>query len=147
MVKRTRTPEYFQWQRKYKSEQIKKLKLQAIEQLGGECVSCHTKSDLELDHIDRKTKTFPISRPPSEKAFWQEIKKCQILCKPCHRIKSTKEHQGDNCPHAKLTSEQIKEIRKELLLGCKGSELSRKYGVSVTHISKIKNKKRWGHIE
>jgi hypothetical protein len=120
--------------------------MKAIIYLKGKCVICAGKEELELDHIDRRTKKFPISRPPSEKAFWEEIKKCQVLCKKCHRIKSTKENQGENCPNAKLTSQQVKEIRSKLYNGHSARSVSKEYGVQPMQISRIKNEKEWKHV-
>lgn len=52
--------------------------------LGGKCVLCGATEDLELDHIDPATKwkhrVFSYSWPKIE----AELKKCQILCAPCH---------------------------------------------------------------
>lgn len=145
MPKRIRSPEYLALQRKYMQEKARTRKLQAIIDLGGKCVKCGLTACLELDHIDRNTKSFPISRPPSEKAFKEELKKCQVLCKWCHREKSTLEHQGDNCPHAKLASFQVQEIRKKLNEGKLGSDLAKEYGVCPMQISRIKTGKRWKH--
>jgi hypothetical protein len=147
MPKRIRSEEYLALQRKYTSEKAMCRKLKAIIELGGKCVHCGLTACLELDHIDRSTKSFPISRPPSEKAFREELKKCQVLCRWCHREKSTKEHQGDNCPHAKLTGKQVKEIKELLKLGKLGTELAKEYGVCPMQISRIKNGKRWQHLE
>jgi hypothetical protein len=147
MPKRVRSPEYMELQRKYRSEKRKTRKLEAILYLGGKCVKCGTTVELELDHIDRKTKSFPISLASSDKAFWEELSKCQVLCRWCHRIKSTEEHQGDNCPHAKLTSIQVKAIRKKLEHGQLGSELAKEYNVCPMQISRIKNRKEWNHLE
>lgn len=147
MPKRVRTPEYLAWLRKFKADKNKKRKLEAIDVLGGKCVQCGKIEDLEIDHIDKKTKSFAISRPPSEKSFWEELKKCQLLCKRCHREKSTKEHQGDNCPHAKLSEKKVREIKKSLLLGVKNCELAKKYGVGAMAISRIKYGTRWQHVK
>lgn len=147
MPKRIRSPEYLEWQRKFKKEQHITRKLKAIIQLGGKCVECGTNESLELDHIDRNSKSFPISRPPSEKEFWEELKKCQVLCKWCHRNKSTIDHQGDNCPHAKLNSVQVKEIKELISQGIKGTEIAKKYQIGTMEISRIKNNKRWQHLE
>lgn len=64
-----------------------------------------------------------------------------------NRKKSTEEHQGDNCPHAKLTSIQVKEIRSKLDSGHLGSELAKEYDICPMQISRIKNRKRWNHLE
>lgn len=66
----------------------------AMERLGGKCAHCGTTENLEFDHIDRDTKSFPISKMWSvaEPRFLAELAKCQILCTPCHKAK-TKAHR------------------------------------------------------
>lgn len=52
---------------------------------------------LEFDHIDPASKSFSIARAMNNTVSWEaillEIKKCQVLCANCHRIK-TSEEQG-----------------------------------------------------
>lgn len=73
------------------SQMIKEGKL--IIFLGGKCVECSSNSNLQLDHIDRKSKLFTISamRFKSEELIKEELKKCQILCASCHAKKTHKE--------------------------------------------------------
>ncbi len=63
---------------------------QAKEQLGGQCVKCGTKENLQFDHIDPTTKTGTIAEIWSYKKdfFDEEIKKCQLLCDKCHEEKT-----------------------------------------------------------
>lgn len=62
----------------------------AIRFLGGKCVRCPSRDRLEMDHIDPSTKYKRISQLANykEETFWEEVKKCQLLCKDCHRKKS-----------------------------------------------------------
>jgi hypothetical protein len=50
---------------------------------------------LEFDHIDPKSKSFSIARGISDILSWEnilvEIKKCQVLCANCHKIKTADE--------------------------------------------------------
>lgn len=66
---------------------------EAIDFLGGKCLKCETTEDLEFDHIDPKTKTIDICKAWSYKTeiFWNEVKKCQLLCKLHHKNKSGEE--------------------------------------------------------
>ena len=61
----------------------------AIAHLGGKCVGCGTTHNLEFDHIDRTQKTANLSKlfKLSDK-LWEEVEKCQLLCKECHTVKS-----------------------------------------------------------
>lgn len=64
----------YDWQNKYKKAILSKYQ--------GECVYCHNKEELQIDHV------MPVSLYP-ELAF--DVNNLQILCKPCHRKKSIKE--------------------------------------------------------
>ena len=50
---------------------------------------------LDFDHLDRSTKIAPVSRLAlgSLKKLFLEIRKCQVLCRNCHQIKSTIEEK------------------------------------------------------
>lgn len=66
---------------------------EALRLLGGRCVSCGLVNNLELDHIDRREKAFTIAKlwSVSRSRFLEELKKCQILCRVCHQIKTDSE--------------------------------------------------------
>lgn len=69
----------------------------AKKKLGDKCVQCGCTDDLEFDHIDPSTKLFSMSRSSgvSEKRFNEELNKCQLLCKKCHKEKhSAKNNHG-----------------------------------------------------
>lgn len=61
-----------------------------FERLGRACISCGSTDELEADHIDASTKSFPVAKlwSVSLVRFIEEIDKCQILCRPCHITKS-----------------------------------------------------------
>lgn len=82
---------------------------QAINQLGGRCVRCGATERLELDHIDRTTKTLDLGGmwSVSEDRYRAELSKCQLLCHDCHKAKSISERSVEhgagasgkrNCP-------------------------------------------------
>lgn len=75
----------------YELKRYHKRRSAALEFLGGVCINCGSIDNLELDHIEPATKLFNISSfwSISENKFWVEVKKCQILCKICHLIKTT----------------------------------------------------------
>ena len=70
-----------------------KKKKQIIDYMGGCCVICNSKENLEFDHIDRKTTSFRITERISYafKKIKSELDKCQLLCYSCHRKKTSKE--------------------------------------------------------
>ena len=63
---------------------------EAIKFLGGKCQICGSIKNLELDHINPKTKSFNIAKlwSISTERFWKEVKKCQLLCRPHHSEKT-----------------------------------------------------------
>ncbi len=43
-------------------ERYHRLRAEWIESQGGKCVLCSSVEDLEIDHVDRATKSFDIAR-------------------------------------------------------------------------------------
>ena len=72
--------------REIKTERRKIL----FERLGNKCAKCGGTDRLEFDHIDPKSKSFCIGvrLDYSLKKLKLEADKCQLLCKPCHIIKT-----------------------------------------------------------
>ena len=70
---------------KLRYEERKKV---LVDMLGGKCVLCGSTEDLQFDHIDPKTKSFHITPQNSFKKNEPEMKKCQLLCFPCHLNKT-----------------------------------------------------------
>lgn len=58
---------------------------------------------LDFDHLDRRHKKFNISSRLSlstVKTLFAEIRKCQLLCANCHRIKTLEENQFVQLPES-----------------------------------------------
>ena len=60
------------------------------------CIDCGVKYPpfvMEFDHRDPKSRKSHISRVffTSEKMFMEEIKKCDLVCANCHRIRTHKQ--------------------------------------------------------
>lgn len=74
--------------RRLRREKFKEL-------LGGRCVVCGRKYDLEFDHKDPSKKEFRISLmiDSPEQKLLNELKKCQLLCAKCHRQKTLDKHE------------------------------------------------------
>lgn len=83
---RNNKEEYNAYMRIYHIKRYRRLRNEALIFLGGKCTKCGSLNKLELDHIDRETKSIEVSQMlnVSLKKFWNEVKKCQILCRPCH---------------------------------------------------------------
>ena len=63
------------------------------------CAICGSKKDLQVDHVDSKTKDpILIKRRTGNIWSWSEdrlnaeLAKCQALCKACHRAKTRQEN-------------------------------------------------------
>lgn len=79
----------------YYLERYHRIRKEAIEILGGKCVCCGSTENLQIDHIDPKEKTLKVAKEYANPLFWEELKKCQLLCQSCH-IKKTSEEQRKN---------------------------------------------------
>ena len=64
----------------------------AKELLGGACSGCPATDDLHFHHSDPSTKKFTIARGPGRKDFWDEVRKCVLLCRTCHKKLHAPEH-------------------------------------------------------
>lgn len=71
------------------------------EYLGGSCAECGEDdfSELQFDHIDPSTKVFTIAHGWSRKKqiVYEELDKCQLLCRNCHEEKTIEDlgHQQE----------------------------------------------------
>lgn len=81
---------------KYTTERGNRIRLQAINHLGGKCVSCgYNKymSSLDVHHLDpnKKDKNFKSMRGWCWERLVKELESCTLLCKNCH----TPVHTGE----------------------------------------------------
>lgn len=58
---------------------------------GKVCTHCGSGGELELDHIDPFTKVSHNIWSWKESRRLEELAKCQVLCKPCHKAKTQKD--------------------------------------------------------
>lgn len=54
---------------------------------------------------------------------------------------------GELCPGAKLSNDQAREIKRRVLAGERGCDLSREFNISATIVSEIKHGYKWAHID
>ena len=82
-----------EYMREYMNRLYANRRNAAIEKLGGKCVRCGSKEQLQFDHIDPTTKTAEMDRlwATSEKRINEELRKCQLLCSSCHVKKTLKD--------------------------------------------------------
>jgi hypothetical protein len=105
----------------------------ALKLLGGKCVVCGTRKNLEIDHIDPSTKTMIVARMTTVayERFLDEVSRCQLLCKK-HHIEKTSSEQS--VPHGggregsvarKPPAERLKELHGTR----KGYQIERRLGI------------------
>ena len=77
-----------EYMKAYQKERYVKNKAEAAALLGGVCVKCGASENLQFDHIDPATKVKNVTLMFNPLAWRDEIKKCQLLCPPCHTDKT-----------------------------------------------------------
>ncbi len=86
----------------------------------------------------------------SDDDFWAEVAKCQLLCRPHHKEKSSREGSfsiyGERNPNSKLTASEVIDIRKFSSMGYSSYTLGRHYGVDPSHIRAIIRRESWKSI-
>ncbi len=84
---------YNEYMRLYVLRRYHRRRAEAIKRLGGKCEGCGTLDGLQLDHVNPETKSIDLGKlwSVSEQRFWAEITKCQLLCQPCHTLKTIKD--------------------------------------------------------
>lgn len=85
----TKREDYNGYMRKFMLRRYHKRRRDALRRLGGCCAKCGSRRKLEFDHADPNKKSFGLwCRTVSSLRFEAELKKCQLLCGPCHRKKT-----------------------------------------------------------
>lgn len=77
--------------RKYCIERYRNQRAYFQKVLGSRCGVCKSTKNLEFDHINPATKSFSVSKLWARKDFpkvLKELKKCQLLCRKCHKKKT-----------------------------------------------------------
>src|SRR5262245_61881226 len=60
---------------------------EVITRMGSCCWRCGSKDKLEIDHIDKHSKKYVVTKGWRRPDIDRELTKCQLLCKPCHEKK------------------------------------------------------------
>jgi 5-methylcytosine-specific restriction endonuclease McrA len=140
-----------------------------ISEQGGKCAECGEDDYalLEVDHIDASTKLFNIGTGWScykSTRMQVELAKCQVLCRSCHKHKTTMHNEspgnrntglargprqiGENNGNAKLTDAQVIEI---IALWKTGDyflrQIAAMFNVSISTIHLIVQGKSWKNLK
>lgn len=80
---------YNAYMREYMQRRYLEKRRRWLALLGGQCVLCGSRDDLQIDHKEARLKSFDISSGFSraETRTLDELKKCQVLCRSCHIAK------------------------------------------------------------
>jgi hypothetical protein len=105
----------------------------------------------ENDHVDPSKKTSHSIWSWSPERREAEIAKCQVLCRPCHQLKSIDDLAamrlaGRKVVSTKLTEDDVRAIRAEAARGVSLRTLGMRFGVDKTAIHKVVARKRWRHV-
>lgn len=117
------------YMRRYQQRRYRLITAQIIKKLGGKCAMCGSRFFLQTDHIDRNTKKFNISTgiyKRSKEDLWNEVAKCQLLCRSCHRKKGILEGDVIEAGHGSFSMYARKKCRCVLCVKAK-SERDRKW--------------------
>lgn len=87
---------YNKYCREYQKKRYAERKAWAYQTLGGVCARCGDETGpFEIDHIVPEDKGFDISEGFSKFSLTRlsgELEKCQLLCRPCHHLKTRKDN-------------------------------------------------------
>lgn len=113
------------------------------------CATCGSTESLELDHVNPSQKLSHSIWSWSAARRETEIAKCQVLCAPCHSVKSaTESARGSDHGLAKLTEADVRDIRVRYSTGgISYRELAELYGLHKSTIGAIILKQTWVHVE
>jgi 5-methylcytosine-specific restriction endonuclease McrA len=109
----------------------------------GPCQKCGSKDKLEVDHINPEDKVSHSvwSWTPERRRL--ELKKCQVLCRRCHREKtSTQNGAGNGRVVMKLRKMSDKQVLKAVLLRQMGwtvRKIATKMGLSHVTVVRLTN--------
>lgn len=120
-------------------------------QENGLCKVCGSPDNLQMDHIDPKNKITHKVWSRNEEFRSIELKKCQVLCVKCHRLKSNKENSerliGISRPDIqKITDEQIATVLKLVAEGLRVRWACAKVGVKYGTFSSMKSRGHRPHL-
>jgi|ERR1700676_5646895 hypothetical protein len=75
-----------EYMNEYMKRRWQQRRIRAIMFLGCKCETCGSQEDLQFHHRDPETKCFTLADGSSfsDQKFWNEVLKCELLCRKCH---------------------------------------------------------------
>ncbi len=101
--------------RQQRDYQLKWMRARRRHRLAGlTCARCGSSQDIEIDHIDPRKKASHRIWSWTEKRYQAEMKKCQLLCVECHKVKTREDYVKfvTHCPQGHPYDEKNTYVRK-----------------------------------
>jgi 5-methylcytosine-specific restriction endonuclease McrA len=116
----------------------------------GPCKVCGSSKNLEVDHVDPAAKASHRVWTWSAERRAKELRKCQVLCRACHRRKTAAFNARIKVakpgPRRKLTDEQVLEIFRRAKGSETAREIARDYDINHSTVVSIKNGQSYGWL-
>lgn len=97
-----------EWHNAYNRKRHSRVRDEYIQLLGGKCVTCSGKEDLQFDHINPSSKAYDVGKRllDAREKVLAELAKCQLLCHRCHIAKTLEDKGQENARqmHGTLSS-------------------------------------------
>ncbi len=55
--------------------------------------------------------------------------------------------RGEKSPSAKITEGDVREIRRLVSMGVGQTDIAKEFGIAISNVSQISNRKRWRHVK
>lgn len=97
---------YKNYMKKYMKKRWTGRRKEVIEYLGGKCEHCGSEDSLEFDHKSKKKKRFTLAdfTSKNDEDFWNEVRKCRLLCRPCHEKRTAEQNRKKASINIKIAS-------------------------------------------
>ena len=128
-------------QRAYQRSWMKERREKWLEE-NGPCVRCGSNKELRVDHKDPVKKISHRIWSWSDERREVELKKCQVLCEPCHEAKRENGLEGSY----KITRADVRRMRKLHKSRVSHRKLAGIFGVSYGHIGRVVRGEHWGYV-
>lgn len=119
----------------------------------GPCIDCGSTENLEVDHVNAKTKQYNPAQIWSRRKDVRdaELIKCVVRCNSCHvlKTKNNKEHShGVNHGIAKVNVETVKELRiRYAREKVSIRSLAKEYNLGRGTVHDILRNVTWSHVD
>lgn len=108
-----------------------------------------------VDHYEASGSLFNVylsSKPPGGERRSPELRARmsartrRMWSDPVLRAKMSGTNAGEKCPHAKLTDDAVREIRRRVAAGTPQKDMAEAFGVHKVTVSQIVARKSWAHV-